>query len=160
MVDEIHQVESVLLSLPLFILQKDPVNSASFLLVQAFACKRVEVGFEINEAFVIIWWQQSALDDTKNFSPDHRTTQLWGVKALVLSWETWEKLWFKNFKIDFKAQLLVCIVPISTGLIVLSFVAPVRSLFCLGLFYFSLLGPLGGKFSFNIHGQLIAVLGK
>jgi hypothetical protein len=45
-------------------------------------------------------------------------------------------------------------------LIVLSFVAPVRPLFCLGLFYFSLLGPLGGEFSFNIHGQLIAVLGK
>jgi hypothetical protein len=54
MVDEIHQVESVLLSLPLLILQKDPVNSASFLLVQAFAGKRGEVGFEINEAFVII----------------------------------------------------------------------------------------------------------
>jgi hypothetical protein len=79
----------------------------------------------------------------------------------MLCRESREKLLFKNFKVDFKAQLLIGVGPPSRGLVYLGFVAAVAPLrVSFGFFLFSLYSSWDSKFTLNICYELITILGK
>lgn len=107
MLHEVHLIKCVLLSLPSFILDEDPVDSLSLAHGQERRSAIFSVILGCQETLIVVIRIETTLDHREDFGPNHgcRKSILLLVLRLLLT-ESFVKFLLENIEINFERKLL------------------------------------------------------